>query len=174
MCLFIQRTFRAPAILEQHDRNLAFISCPSHDLFFFFKQETTTKIAECVEAPPFRARPLGRPSCFPCPVLLLPGGAGGVDCGPWGPRCCPPGCSPGRAQGGGEGGAGALGKAHPPASTHGQRPDSVRHSLLFLPGATGRFSPQTQDRAWAVSPFFGDEEMEGRAAWLPLLLVHPH
>lgn len=148
MCLFIQRTFRAPAgILEKHDRNLAFISCPSHDLFFFFFKQETTKIAECVEAPPFRARPLGRPSCFPCPVLLLPGGAGGVDCGPWGPRCCPPGCSPGRAQGGGEGGARALGKAHPPASTHGQRPDSVRHSLLFLPGATGRFSPQTQDRA---------------------------
>lgn len=118
------------------------LSSPAHlttfFFFFFLTRNNNKKIAECVEAPPFRARPLGRPSCFPCPFLLLPGGAGGVDCGPWGPRCCPPGCSPGRAQGGGEGGTRALGKAHPPASTHGQRPDSVQHSLLFLPGATGR------------------------------------
>lgn len=44
-------------------------------------------------------------------------------------------------------------------------------SCLVLPVV---FSPQTQDRAWAVSPLFGEEEMEGQAAWLPCLLVHPH
>lgn len=130
MCLFIRRIFYAWPALVQHGKNLAFISCPSHDLGFF------QNLLSVLRPRPSRAQPEAAPCSFPAHSCCFPevpeeqivahGALGAASLAA---------AQVGRGAAGREG-PGSWAAAYPSAFTLAKLL-TVQHLLLLLPGDSG-------------------------------------